>query len=375
MTEDFRNKLVAFAAAAVSRAESCKNEESTKMFLILPFIRDVLGYDTNNPIEVHPEHSADFSEKYKNKVDFAIFQKGDPTIAIECKCPGASLKDDRGQLRSYFNAALTVKLGILSDGLVWEFYADSDQPNIMDDNAFLSIDLKDTAKGKSEDSAVKGLQSLRKEQFDPVNIGAEAKRKLVFQNFVQQISALSSVPSESFTRLLLGGAGLKHVRSASLPDYQTLVKEAFSEFVNMRILERLDLPKPTPIVPQTPITEVHSISEPQKTDPSIITTETELEVFDFTLRRLAFLANDEKMFNEIEKISYKDYRGKFVVYYDKVNKGRLYDFYESNELAKKYCFVFAGSNTETVISTLGPEIDAPLLEIFKRRVAGDTTTA
>jgi predicted type IV restriction endonuclease len=31
-----------------------------------------LGYDVANPDEVFPEHHADFSEKYQNKVDYAI---------------------------------------------------------------------------------------------------------------------------------------------------------------------------------------------------------------------------------------------------------------------------------------------------------------
>lgn len=66
-----------------------------------------------------PEHSADFSDKYKNRVDFAILKDESPVIAIECKCCGASIKDERGQLRSYFNAAPTVKMGVLTDGIVF----------------------------------------------------------------------------------------------------------------------------------------------------------------------------------------------------------------------------------------------------------------
>ncbi|KXV75950.1 hypothetical protein AD953_05815, partial [Acetobacter malorum] len=108
---------------------------------------------------------------------------------------GAPLKDDRGQLRSYFNAAPTVKMGVITDGMVYEFYADSDEPNMMDPNAFLSFDLHDIAKGKIEDSVVDGLKSLQKSNFDPENIGAEAKRKLVFQNLVQQIEEWLKIPA------------------------------------------------------------------------------------------------------------------------------------------------------------------------------------
>ena len=156
------------------------------------------------------------------------------------------LKDERGQLRSYFNAAPTVKMGVLTDGLIYEFYADSDEPNMMDQTAFLSVDLRQVAKGKIEESVLDGLRGLQKATFDPENIGAEAKRKLVFQNMLQQINALAENPSEGFTRLLLQNAGLSHVRSKALSEYQDLIRSAFSEFINLRILRRLDLPSKEP---------------------------------------------------------------------------------------------------------------------------------
>ena len=66
------------------------------------------------------------------------------------------MKDDRGQLRSYFNASPTVKLGVLTDGLKYEFYADSDKPNMMDDTAFLRVDLADIARDASIDDNTLG---------------------------------------------------------------------------------------------------------------------------------------------------------------------------------------------------------------------------
>ena len=90
-------------------------EESTKLFLILPFL-NFLGYDVQNPNEVRPEYSADFAEKYKGRVDFAILDNGNPVIAIECKALGFALRDDRGQLCCYFNAVLTIKMGVIMMG-------------------------------------------------------------------------------------------------------------------------------------------------------------------------------------------------------------------------------------------------------------------
>src|SRR5271168_1305105 len=225
----------------VMLAPRCNNEESTKLFLVLPFL-NFLGYDDRNPDEVCPEHGADFSEKYKNRVDFAILKGNAPVIAIECKTLGMALKDERGQLRSYFNAAPTVKMGVITDGLVYEFYADSDEPNMMDQTAFLALDLREVAKGKIEDSVEEGLRSLQKSNFDPENIGAEAKRKLIFQNVIQQIAKLDEEPTEPFVRMLLQTAGLSHVRTKALTEFRDITRSAFREFVNLRILQRLDIP-------------------------------------------------------------------------------------------------------------------------------------
>ncbi|MBB4016790.1 hypothetical protein GGR16_001819 [Chelatococcus caeni] len=371
MTEDFRQKLTLFATRAVELAPRCANEESTKLFLILPFL-SVLGYNCQDPHEVCPEHSADFSDKYKNKVDFAILKKDQPVIAIECKCCGSALKDERGQLRAYFNAAPTVKMGVLTDGIVYEFYADSDEPNMMDQSAFLIVDLRQISKGKLEDSVLDGLIGLQKNSFDPENIGAEAKRKLVFQSIVQQLTALSEAPSEPFTRMLLQSAGLSHVRAKALTEYQDIIRSAFREFINLRILKRLDLPTKETEKPSGEPIVVDNSPSMSKIEERIITTDSEIAIFNYTKQRLAFLVKDEKLFREIERINYKDYQGKFVVFYRRERKGRLFDFIEGD--TPKFRFSFGDAGEITTDDLTDGKIDAALLAAFLKRVEENTRT-
>ena len=93
------------------------------------------------------------------------------------------MKDDRGQLRSYFNACPTVKLGILTDGLKYEFYADLDKPNMMDEAAFLRFDFAEVAKeGSINDYMLDGIAAIRSGLFNPEDVGADAKRKLLFES-------------------------------------------------------------------------------------------------------------------------------------------------------------------------------------------------
>jgi hypothetical protein len=366
MADDFRQKVKAFAERMVALAPRCTNEESTKLFLILPFL-NFLGYDDRNPDEVCPEHGADFSEKYKNRVDFAILKGAQPVIAIECKTLGMALKDERGQLRSYFNAAPTVKMGVIADGLVYEFYADSDEPNMMDQTAFLSLDLRDVAKGKIEDSVEEGLKSLQKTNFDPDNIGAEAKRKLIFQNVIQQIAKLVEEPSEPFVRMLIQNAGLSHVRTKALSEYREITRSAFREFVNLRILHRLDIPAKDNALEKSILTDPQVVEVVTKSDDTLVPSELELEVFQYVTRRLSFLVKDEALFNEIDKIEFKKYKGKFVVFHKRERAGRLFDFSEGK--AKKYTFDFGQEEGGVVSTNKLSEIDKLLADSFIKRIA------
>ena len=165
-----------------------------------PFLT-TLGYDIGNPDEVSPEHHADFSDKYQNKVDFAILHQGVPVITLESKRVGNAKKDDLGQLRSYFNALQTVKLGILTDGLKYDFYADSDKPNMMDDHAFLRVDFADIDRnGTIDDNTLSGIAAIRRGSFNPEDVGAEAKRKLLFESIVNTIKEFKVAPSDDFIR-------------------------------------------------------------------------------------------------------------------------------------------------------------------------------
>ncbi|MDQ0505792.1 type I restriction endonuclease [Xanthobacter agilis] len=367
MLSEFRDKLTEFAKRAVTAAPRCQNEESTKMFLVVPMI-SFLGYDHMDPNEVFPEHHCDFSEKYKNRVDFAIFKGGEPVIAIETKPANApSLRDDRGQLRSYFNAARTVKMGILTDGLIWEFYADSDEPNMMDANPFLRFDLKEVARGKVDDSALEGLSSLGKAVFDPDNIGAEAKRKHIYNSVLAQVGAIFADPPEEFSRPLLKKAGIGHISQKALDEYRPLIQAALREFISRQILHRLDLPKPDAAVPTPTVPE--SQPAPSAAD-AIVTTERELAVYAWTRQRLAFLVRDDTLFAEIAAVDYRDYQGKFVVFYKMERKGRLFEFVESKTGAG-YRFLFpdeSGLAPGDVSVTSLTEIDEPLLAVFKARV-------
>jgi len=100
-------------------------------------------------------------------------------------------------------------------------------------------------------------------------------------------------------------------------------------------------------------------------DPRVVTTERELALFNYIRRRLAFLVKDEAAFRAIEAISYKDYLGKLVVYYDKERKGRLFDFIEGANGFDK--FVFPKPHGEIITNNM-TDIDDTLRMVFLGRI-------
>ena len=164
-----RGGLCMLAERSVGIMKACGNEESTKLYLALPFI-GLLGLDYTNPLEVYPEHDADFDARQPNKIDLAIMRKGEPVIAVECKRVGADLIEARGQLRGYYNALPTTKLAILTNGIAFEFFVDSANPNWMDEEPFLTIDMEVVARNGVAEDVLETLAHMTKDTFNPDTI-------------------------------------------------------------------------------------------------------------------------------------------------------------------------------------------------------------
>lgn len=97
MPEEFHARLVKFAESVKAILPHVTSEAATRQYLVLPFLQ-ILGYNPMDPNEIQPEVEASFSDKFKNKVDYAILKDGRPVIAIETKTAGAICEAQRGEL-------------------------------------------------------------------------------------------------------------------------------------------------------------------------------------------------------------------------------------------------------------------------------------
>lgn len=365
--EEFRAAVVAFGERVAKFRDKVTNEEATKVALILPFL-GMLGYDDRDPSEVAPEFPADFSDKYKNRVDYAVLFNGHPTIAVECKSVSNVKKDDRGQLKAYFNAVKTVKLGILSDGVVFEFFIDSNEPNMMDDDPYLTIDFSRDPRTSISETALEGLQALTKGAFNPDTISENARRSIMYRAFYDYLAKEFGDPSTEFTRFLLKENDMKHVRTAALDAYRSIAKAAFKDVFDTHVLRQLAINTAIPKAVARPEAPTATAPEAtQKPEPGIVTTEAELQAFETLRRRLAFLvAGDQVLFDAIGRVQYRDYQGKMAVFYQLERKGRLADIVTAKDDTVR--FVVMDGGDATPIADLATADDR-LKALFTKRVA------
>ena len=352
-SNELRAGLLALAKRSVSIMTACSNEESTKLYLVLPFL-GLLGYDYANPYEVYPNHAI----SPDCKADFAVLRDGTPVISVEARKSSGDLIVGRSETARYFNAAAHVKLAILTNGTLFEFFVDSASPNTMDDEPFLTVDLETIARAGVADEVLDALIAATKDHFDPETIAEAAHVQLVKKRLRSLFVDEAKGPSEDFCRFALARIGVGTVRKEAIARYYApLVKNAFEESLVLPVVERLKA-QSSGDTRSNPMS-LHQIGQ------RIATTEHQLQMFNYVRRRLAFLCDDEAAFAAIENVRYTDYVGRICVYYDRERKGRLFDYIEGSDGYDKYIFP---DPIGEIVSNNVVEIDTALQTVFAARV-------
>lgn len=260
-----------------------ETEEATKTAFVVPFISQVLGYDVSDPREVIPEYTADIGKKKGEKVDYAIKSGTDFRFLIECKKIGEPLHLDHAtQLIRYFNVTDT-EFAILTNGEVYEFYAQLDAMNRMDEKPFMTIDL-----GSVDARVFPHLEKCTKSRFDPESIAASAE-ELKYVSEIKKILALQfREPDPEWVKFLTARVTTKRMTAAVLEQFSKIVHTATAQFLkdeaNRRLRSAQDLEEVA--VPAAPLGSsnedgsIDSAVDPAEPDTGIFTTEDELAAFN-----------------------------------------------------------------------------------------------
>jgi hypothetical protein len=254
-----------------------KTEEGTKNALVMPFI-NALGYNVFDPTEVTPELVADVGTKKGEKVDYAILRDGNPIMLFECKCCGVDLsKEHASQLYRYFSAT-SARFGVLTDGIIYRFYTDLEEPNKMDTNPFFIFDMTEV-----KEAAVEELKKFTKSSFDEQQIittASELKYKSAIRN---HLAALLAMPSDNLVRLLAHDSRAFNGRFTQnvIDDFRPIVRDSLRAFINEQVENRLKTALASENQEQVGSVEPPAPQEPEANgnNPLVVTTPEEKEAF------------------------------------------------------------------------------------------------
>ncbi len=209
-----------------SQRHLINSEAATEMVSIRPFIR-ALGYDIFNLTEVEPQYTAAPHSSGTDRVDYMIKRDGRPIILVEVKSANTSLNQHHWkQLHSYF-VALDVEFGILTNGLEYRFYTDLKKRNVMDEEPFLAIDLRNLDR-----SQISALEGFTKSRYAP----DQTVRKIKVSNLLEKEL---NHPSDDFVKHFAKQVHSGAIWQTVIQEFRPLVKRAWDDLVDQEIARRL----------------------------------------------------------------------------------------------------------------------------------------
>ena len=315
---DFKDAIKQLSSRIEVLKANLPTEEATKNALIMPFI-SALGYDVFNPLEVLPEMSCDIGTKKGEKIDYAILKDGEPIILIECKHWQQDLNLHDNQLLRYFNVS-KAKFGVLTNGIIYRFYTDLEEPNIMDKKPFLEVNLLDL-----KDAQVDELKKFHRSYFNVETILSSASELKYTGEIKAILSKEFSAPSPEFVKFIGKKVYDGMFTPKAIEQFTSLVKRAFGSFVNDLISDRLSAAikeedATTGNISETAIAQPEEVSE---TESKIITTEEELEGFYIVKSMLRSTL-------PAERITYRDAQSYFAIFCDDNNRKPICRLYFNN---------------------------------------------
>jgi len=317
---DFKDLIKQIGDRVTKLKDQIHTEEATKNAFIMPFLQ-ALGYDVFNPTEVVPEFISDIGLKKGEKIDYAIFKDGHPTILVECKHWKENLSIHDGQLLRYFHVS-KAKFGLLTNGITFRFYSDLVDANKMDEKPFLEFNIAEI-----KDNQIEELKKFHKTVFDAesiVNTASELKYTNELKHLLQQ--ELIN-PSPDFVKHFARQVYPSVVTAKVLEQFTNLTKKSIQQHISDLITERLK----TALTKEDEATKqqeaIQAEEQAKLEEVKVITTTEELEAFMIvkTILRQKISAT---------RVTYRDAQSYFAILLDDNNRKTICRLYLSG--AKKF---------------------------------------
>lgn len=270
MEAEIKLKLEQLHSRVDALKDQINTEEATKNAFVMPFIQ-ILGYDIFNPTEVIPEFICDIGTKKGEKIDYVIKKDGVPILIIECKHWKENVDAHNSQLHRYYHVSKS-RFGVLTNGHIYNFYADLEKPNIMDEKPFFTLDLSNL-----KDSNIKILEMFTKNGYNLEGILDSAEGLKYIKAIRNEFERELKDPSDEMVKILVNKFFDKPLTATRMIAFKEYTKKAFTnsinESINHRLKNALNINEAAPLKSSG---TVESIDENVET-PKFITTDEEIE--------------------------------------------------------------------------------------------------
>lgn len=316
---DFKDQIKKLGDRVSSLKEQIQTEEATKNAFIMPFLQ-TLGYDVFNPLEVVPEYVTDIGTKKGEKIDYAIFKDGSPTILVECKHWAQNLNLHDGQLLRYFHVS-KAKFGLLTNGITYRFYSDLVEANKMDEKPFLEFNIHEI-----KDNQLEELKKFHKTVFDAESITNTASELKYTNELKHLLNQELSNPSPEFVRYFAKQVYPSVITAKVLDQFTNLTKKSIQQHISDLITERLKtaLSKEDEKIKEREVLQVEADKEEES---KVVTTEEELEGFMIVRSILR-----QKI--PVTRVTHRDAQSYFAILLDDNNRKTICRLYLNG--IKKY---------------------------------------
>jgi hypothetical protein len=328
-TMDFKDYIKQIGDRVVKLKDQIQTEEATKNAFIMPFLQ-TLGYDVFNPLEVVPEYTTDIGTKKGEKIDYAIFKDGSPTILIECKHWAQNLNLHDGQLLRYFHVS-KAKFGLLTNGIHYRFYSDLVDANKMDEKPFLEFNISEI-----KDNQIEELKKFHKTIFDAESIVNTASELKFINELKQLFQQEINNPSPEFVKHFARQVYPSIVTAKVLEQFTILTKRSVQQHISDLITERLK----TALTKEDEVTKEQEAIQAEQTkveESKVVTTQEELEGFMIVKTILR-----QKI--SVARISFRDAQSYFAILLDNNNRKTICRLYLNG--TKKYLAILDDQKKE-----------------------------
>lgn len=263
------------------------SEAATRDYLIEPFF-NILGYVKMD--DYTHEFSLPVGKGKVKKVDMVITLSGkNPAILIECKKAGEGLKSGHfNQLAEYFKTQMSSKIGILTNGLVYNFYSSSlDDKRILNSVPFLTFDLSDF-----NSSDIDNLVSFNRNTIDMATILDEAEDQYFLERFDDGLYKTLLNPTRDFVKSVFTNMGGKVLKEKN----HTRIFELINSISLSDALERV------------------KVTEANNSKTGTVTTAKEIKCFNIIMTILGMSSRVKNI--DLDRINYQDKKTYFNIVID-----------------------------------------------------------